>query len=304
MRALVVYAATLTGLMLCFCASPIRGIWLEGPLWQLAILAAVALVAERRPVRITPNPEITFTYCRCCSQRGLRALDAMAVGALGLLVDFRPPHVRWLIWTAMRTLAGGLAGLAVIALLPIEPTVGELILAVVAAALIEALVDSGLGAVTVALHGLARRKRSCARFSRFSFRVWPFMFPRSSSSHTRMGRPRNGPYCCSSRQVSRRRACTGSIGNSAKPPRSWQLQTSGCRVPTCRLPRLSWQHLMREIAIQRVTPPLSPYTRGTSQTGWDYRRSNSNWLTFADLCMTWEDAVPSRTPRKAWRANA
>ena len=75
----------------------------------------------------------------------------------------------------MRTLAGGLAGLAVIVLLPIEPTVGELILAVVAAAPLEALVDSGLGAVTVALQGTGSSELSCARFSRFSFRAWPFI---------------------------------------------------------------------------------------------------------------------------------
>lgn len=159
-RALVVYAATLTGLVVSLVAGLLfAGLRLEGPLWQLAILAAVALVAERQPVRITPNTEITFAVLPMLFAAVVYGpLDAMAVGALGLLVDFRPPHVRWLIWTAMRTLAGGLAGLAVIALLPIEPTVGELILAVVAAALIEALVDSGLGAVTVALRGTGSSK--------------------------------------------------------------------------------------------------------------------------------------------------
>jgi putative nucleotidyltransferase with HDIG domain len=130
------------------------GIHLEGPIWQLAILAAVALVAERQPVRITPNTEITFAVLPMLFAAVVYGpLDAMAVGAVGLLVDFRAPHIRWLIWTAMRTLAGGLAGLVVIALLPTSPTVGELILAVVAAALTEALVDSGLGAVTVAVRG-------------------------------------------------------------------------------------------------------------------------------------------------------
>jgi putative nucleotidyltransferase with HDIG domain len=118
------------------------------------MLAAVALVAERQPVRITPNTEITFAVLPMLFAAVVYGpLDAMAVGGLGLLADFRPPHVRWLIWTAMRTLAGGLAGLAVIALLPLDPTVGELIVAVVAASLIEALIDSGLGAVTVALRG-------------------------------------------------------------------------------------------------------------------------------------------------------
>jgi putative nucleotidyltransferase with HDIG domain len=130
------------------------GMRLEGPVWQLGILAAVALVAERQPVRITPNTEITFAVLPMLFAAVVYGpLDAMAVGSLGLLVDFRAPHVRWLIWTAMRTLAGGLAGLAVMALLPAEPTVDELIVAVVAASLIQALIDSGLGAITVALRG-------------------------------------------------------------------------------------------------------------------------------------------------------
>jgi putative nucleotidyltransferase with HDIG domain len=154
-RALLIYGITLTVVVLSLAAGLLfAGLRLDGPVWQLAILAAVALVAERQPVRITPNTEITFAVLPMLFAAVVYGpLDAMAVGALGLLVDFRPPHVRWLIWTAMRTLAGGLAGLAVIALLPLEPTVGELIVAVVAAALIEALVDSGLGAVTVALRG-------------------------------------------------------------------------------------------------------------------------------------------------------
>jgi len=130
------------------------GLRLEGPLWQLAILAAVALVAERQPVRIAANTEITVAVLPMLFAAVVYGpIDAIAVGTLGLLADFRSPHIRWLIWTAMRTIGGGLAGLAVLALLPVEPTVGELILAVVCAATIEALVDASLGGVTVALRG-------------------------------------------------------------------------------------------------------------------------------------------------------
>jgi hypothetical protein len=78
-------------------------------------------------------------------------LDAMAIGAFGLLVDFRAPYTRWLIWTCIRALAGGFAGLAVVVVLPAAPTVGELIVAVLAAAATETLVDSSLGVVTLGL---------------------------------------------------------------------------------------------------------------------------------------------------------
>jgi putative nucleotidyltransferase with HDIG domain len=132
----------------------VTGKTLEGPLWQLAILAAVAFVAERQPVRITPNTEITVTVLPVLFAAVVYGpLDAMAVGALGLLGDFRPPYLRWAIWTNSRALSGGLAGLVVLALLPPDPTVGELIIAVVAAALTEAFVDAVTSALTVALRG-------------------------------------------------------------------------------------------------------------------------------------------------------
>src|ERR687895_635664 len=113
-RNLLVYGLTLAALALGLVAALlVAGVRLDGPLWQLAILAAVALVAERQPVRITPNTEITFAVLPMLFAAVVYGpLDAMTVGALGLLVDFRAPHVRWLIWTATRALSAGLAGLA------------------------------------------------------------------------------------------------------------------------------------------------------------------------------------------------
>lgn len=154
-RNLLAYSLTLAGLALALVAALLlAGLRLEGPLWQLAILAAVALVAERQPVRITPNTEITVAVLPMLFAAVVYGpLDAIAVGTLGLLADFRSPHIRWLIWTATRILAGGLAGLAAMNLLPADYTVGKLILVVVVAALTEALIDSSISAITVALRG-------------------------------------------------------------------------------------------------------------------------------------------------------
>jgi putative nucleotidyltransferase with HDIG domain len=152
---LLIYAVSLAALAAVLVVALLTaGVRLEGPVWQLAILAAVAVVAERQPVRITPNTEITVSVLPMLFAAVVYGpLDAIVVGAVGLVADLRAPYVRWLIWTATRALAGGLAGLVIIALLPSNAAVGELILAVLAAAAIEALVDSGLGAVTVALRG-------------------------------------------------------------------------------------------------------------------------------------------------------
>lgn len=123
-------------------------------MWELGVLIAVAVVAERQPVRITSNTEITVSVLPLLFAAVVYGpLEAAIVGAFGLTADLRTPYVRWLIWTATRALAGAFAGLAVLALLPTERTVGQLVLAVVAAASVEAVVDSVLGAVTVALRG-------------------------------------------------------------------------------------------------------------------------------------------------------
>jgi putative nucleotidyltransferase with HDIG domain len=126
----------------------------EAPVWELGVLVAVAIVAERQPVRITSNTEITVSVLPMLFAAVVYGpLEAVVVGALGLIADFRPPYVRWLIWTSGRVLAGGLAGIAALELLTADPTVGELAVAVVAAAAIEATVDSCLSALTVALRG-------------------------------------------------------------------------------------------------------------------------------------------------------
>lgn len=154
-RVLTAYSLALASCATALVAGMLAtGLRVEGPPWELAILVAVAVVAERQPVRITSNAEITVSVLPMLFAGVVYGpLDAVVVGALGLVADFRAPHVRWLIWTSTRVLAGGLAGLAVIALLPAGPTVGELAVAVIAAAGVEALVDSALGAITVVLRG-------------------------------------------------------------------------------------------------------------------------------------------------------
>ncbi len=78
-------------------------------------------------------------------------LSAMAVGALGLVVTFGQPYVRWMIWTSTRALGAGLAGVAASLLLLDNPTAGRLFAAVAIAAFVDATVDALLGAVVVAI---------------------------------------------------------------------------------------------------------------------------------------------------------
>jgi putative nucleotidyltransferase with HDIG domain len=134
------------------------GSWiLEGgpnaPFWALGLLSGVAVLAERQPVRITRNTEITVAVLPMLFAAIVYGpLDAMAVGAIGVLADFRAPYVRWLVWTAMRSLAGGLAAFAALSF-DHASSAGLLLAAVAAAALTDAVVDGVLGGIIVALRG-------------------------------------------------------------------------------------------------------------------------------------------------------
>lgn len=118
------------------------------------MLAGFALWAEQHHVRITPNAEMTVSVLPVLFAAVVFGpLDAMIVGAVGLLGDLGTPHLRWAIWTAMRALAGGLAGLAAALVLSEGKAFGVLVAAVALAAVVEASCDAFLGAATVSLRG-------------------------------------------------------------------------------------------------------------------------------------------------------
>jgi putative nucleotidyltransferase with HDIG domain len=112
------------------------------------------MLAERQPVRISANLEMTVSVLPMLFAAVVYGpLAAMAVGALGLIGDVGAPHLRWLIWTSMRVLAGGLAGVVASAVVSTGSSFGRLLAAVAGAALTDAAVDALLGSVVVALRG-------------------------------------------------------------------------------------------------------------------------------------------------------
>ena len=126
---------------------------LSAPVWVLALLSGVAVLAERQPVRITRNAEITVAVLPMLFAAVVYGpVDAMTVGAIGVMADFRAPYLRWLVWTSMRSLAGGFAGLAALGF-DHAGSAGQLLAAVTAAALTDAVVDSVIGGTIVALRG-------------------------------------------------------------------------------------------------------------------------------------------------------
>jgi putative nucleotidyltransferase with HDIG domain len=147
----VVYAACLAaltaafGVALGFLGAPI------GPLWAVLVLGAFSMLAEREPVRVSANLEITVSVLPVVfAAVEFGPLTAMAVGALGLVVTFESPYVRWLIWTCGRALAAGLAGLGAMAVFGGLPS-ARLFGAVLVAVIVLEAVDAALAASVVAI---------------------------------------------------------------------------------------------------------------------------------------------------------
>jgi HD-GYP domain-containing protein (c-di-GMP phosphodiesterase class II) len=122
------------------------------PLLVVAALSFVAWMAEKQSVRLTTNLEMSVSVMPVLFAAVVYGPHAaMAVGAAALLAEFGAPYERWLIWTSTRVLAGGLAGLAAQSLLSLEPTFGQLLVAVAAAGAVEALTDAAVAAGTLAI---------------------------------------------------------------------------------------------------------------------------------------------------------
>jgi putative nucleotidyltransferase with HDIG domain len=147
---LYVYAGllglTATGLV---AAMVFAGMALGSP-YPIAVLAVVAVLAERQSIRLTPSVEvsiasITFIFAAIA----FGPLAAVLVGSAGMLAVLGRPLLRWGIWTASRTIVAALVGLTAAAFgAQTTDHVGVLVAAVGAALFVEALADLTLGWMT------------------------------------------------------------------------------------------------------------------------------------------------------------
>jgi putative nucleotidyltransferase with HDIG domain len=131
-----------------------------GPPFAVAILAVLAVLAERQSIRLAPSFEISIaSLIFVFAAVAFGPLTGMVVGAAGLLADFRRPFLRWGLWTVSRTIVACLVGLTAVALdAPTTVHLGLLSAAVAAAVLVEVFADLALNSLTLAIRrtGTAR----------------------------------------------------------------------------------------------------------------------------------------------------
>jgi putative nucleotidyltransferase with HDIG domain len=80
-------------------------------LLPLALLVALALLAEAQSVRLGPRTETSVSFLAIVfAAVEYGGLAAMVVAGAGLLMQCRRPYLRWVTWTASSCLVAGLAG--------------------------------------------------------------------------------------------------------------------------------------------------------------------------------------------------
>ena len=152
----VIYVAALVVAAIAMVGALVATGFRPGPPLAIAAMALVALAVERQSIRLSPTIEasvaaLPFIFAGVA----YGPLSAVIVGAAGVLVDlFRTddehPRLRWLAWTANRSLVAGGAGLAAFAVGgPRSHSFGLILLAVAAASIAEALIDLVLSSATI-----------------------------------------------------------------------------------------------------------------------------------------------------------
>jgi putative nucleotidyltransferase with HDIG domain len=128
------------------------GVSPQAPTWMFGVLISIALLAERQSVHISRNMETSVSVLPILfAAVAYGPLDAMIVGACALATEFRRPFTRWVIWTGIRSVAGGVAGVAALLTIGTAPSFGVTLVAVAGAAVAEAAVDFLLTSLTIAL---------------------------------------------------------------------------------------------------------------------------------------------------------
>jgi putative nucleotidyltransferase with HDIG domain len=127
----------------------------SGSTLPLAGFAVLALVAERQTVRLTANLQLSVAFLPLLFVAVVFGpLPAALIGAVTVLPDLGRPFTRWVIWTANRTLIGGLAGFAALHVMGNGgSTFGRILAATAVAAMVDVGLDLILNGATLVLRG-------------------------------------------------------------------------------------------------------------------------------------------------------
>jgi len=127
------------------------------PWWVLVGLASIAALAERQGVLVTRNIETSVSFLPTVfTAVAFGPLAAAVVSGVASATDLRPPHGRWFVYTPARALTGAAAGwIAAMFVSGHHAGFGVILLASLAAAIANLLLDGAFNIVTLVLRGSA-----------------------------------------------------------------------------------------------------------------------------------------------------
>ena len=126
------------------------------PWWVLAGLVFIAALAERQSVAVTRNIETSVSFLPTVfTAVAFGPFAAALVSAAASSTDVRPPHGRWFVYTPARALTGAAAGWLALPFASSEPAFGRILLASLAAAIANLVLDGVFNIVTLVLRGSA-----------------------------------------------------------------------------------------------------------------------------------------------------
>ena len=129
----------------------------SGSAYAVAALALIAAVAERWTAQLGDNLEASVSLVAMVFAAVLLGpVESLLVAAASTAGDFRPPFMRWGVYTSGRALTGGATGVVAQAVLGVHINdVAATALAAMAGALVATTLDIALTAATMRLRGKA-----------------------------------------------------------------------------------------------------------------------------------------------------
>jgi hypothetical protein len=128
---------------------------LNGSLWVVLLLAALAAIAERGSVQMSTTMDLEESISLLPTLFAavlLGPLAGLLVGGASMLGDFRTPYLRSLIYASTRAIGGGLAGVVALGVADVATSeLGSIVAATLASAVAVQLLDIAFACLTVSL---------------------------------------------------------------------------------------------------------------------------------------------------------
>jgi putative nucleotidyltransferase with HDIG domain len=134
-------------------------LWADGyrlpPIWAIAVLGAIAAVAERQGVALSDRTAMSVSFLPLVfAAIAFGPLGGLAVGAVSTTLDIRESRLKWAVYTPIRALTAAVAGAVAWAVIPHPTGLGQYLIVCLAACLADLVAEGVLVGTTARIRGL------------------------------------------------------------------------------------------------------------------------------------------------------